>query len=77
MICPNCNGKTAVVDNSHDSSNNVDYRKRKCKSCNYIFYTIEEKVEYDEYVKEVYNRYNRNNYRAKCIAKFNKEKEKK
>jgi transcriptional regulator NrdR family protein len=62
MICPKCKEKTKVIDISHNDSDNEEYRRRKCTACEHIFYTVEYEVEYDEYVREVFNRNNRHNY---------------
>lgn len=65
MTCPKCKGKTKVIDNSHNDSDNEDYRKRKCEACGHIFYTVEYEVEYDEHVKIVYNHNHRQGFYAK------------
>lgn len=45
MICPDCGSKNVgVIDNSGNPETNEIYRKRRCKDCRYIFYTIESEV---------------------------------
>ena len=39
MKCPICGGDVTVVDVRHDCESVG--RKRKCKSCSHIFYTME------------------------------------
>lgn len=39
MICPNCGKKTKVTDTG--TMNKTIYRRRQCKSCNYVFCTEE------------------------------------
>ena len=45
MICPKCNSKTKIVDNSFNEEQNKMYRKHICKECKYIFFTAEFIVE--------------------------------
>lgn len=63
MMCPNCGGKTKVIDNVEvpDKSNNSTsiYRKRMCLDCKIFTYSVETKVEYDEQVRKLWNRYHR------------------
>lgn len=58
MKCPKCGGEIKLLESINTPSNEI-YRKRKCKDCKKIFYTIEFEVEdnkrfMDEY--EVYAR---------------------
>ena len=39
MTCPKCSGDTRVIDSRADS--NRVLRRRKCKECNFRFYTEE------------------------------------
>ena len=57
MTCPVCGERSKVVDNVDC----VDeyYRKRKCTSCGYTFYTVEYETDYNEEVKEMWNKYHR------------------
>ena len=59
MICPKCGGKTGVIDNSSCASSNEEMRKRCCKECGYIFYTVEFIAEYDDYFKKIWWKYHR------------------
>ena len=57
MKCPKCGGEVKLLESINTPSNEI-YRKRKCKDCKKIFYTIEFEVEdnkrfMDEY--EVYD----------------------
>lgn len=45
MICPECEGKTKVID-SRVVEENV-FRKRECKECGKIIYTEETEIEDD------------------------------
>lgn len=45
MKCPKCDGKVGVVETyPYDGA---VYRRRKCKSCGYVFHTMEDIVKYD------------------------------
>jgi transcriptional regulator NrdR family protein len=35
MKCPKCKKDTSVIERRYD------HRRRKCKNCDYVFYTIE------------------------------------
>ena len=48
MTCPECGGKVAVIDISHNTDTNETYRKKKCLDCNHRFQTVEFEVELDE-----------------------------
>ncbi len=39
MLCPNCSGEVGVMDTI--SSQQVNYRSRKCNECGFKFYTTE------------------------------------
>ena len=43
MNCPECDGKTKVVDGG--SYIGIYIRRRRCMSCNKLFYTIEEETD--------------------------------
>lgn len=58
MVCPKCGGKLGVVDNAYDSEGNEIFRRRKCKGCGNITYTVESEIEY-EYIRNVWNQYQR------------------
>ena len=62
MNCPNCGGKVAVIDTTSTPDGEI-YRKRKCRECNYVFYTVEIEVEFDEAVRDAWNRFYRSNSR--------------
>lgn len=47
MICTECGGDVMVTDSARKPDGEV-YRRRKCKGCGRIFYTIEFEVEKDE-----------------------------
>lgn len=44
MTCPNCSGATTVTDTGTGSDEVI--RRRKCKKCGYIFYTVEHEIEH-------------------------------
>lgn len=39
MMCPKCNGRSIVVDVKH--IDNETHRRKRCKYCGHIFYTLE------------------------------------
>lgn len=47
MICPKCYNRTSVVE-TKPTLDNDQIRKRRCKSCGYIFYTIESMTPFDD-----------------------------
>ena len=53
MLCPECNNKTRVIDSR--VVEDVVVRKRKCKNCNYIFYTEEIEVVNSDTLKMFYS----------------------
>lgn len=55
MNCPVCNGETKVVDTRHTPKNET-YRKRKCKKCGDIFFTLEFDVFASDRVIEEWNK---------------------
>ena len=57
MVCPECGGKVHVIDNV--SSDDENYRKRECKECGHIFYTLEFEVEYDTTFKKAWRKNHR------------------
>lgn len=56
MICPICNSKVNVVD-TRPTPNNEIYRKRCCRKCGHVFYTIEFEVKQDEHFKKEWTKY--------------------
>ena len=70
MKCPDCGGEVKVIDSVFNIDQNEILRKRKCKDCDHIFYTIEFEIEYDTNARETwyrYARYSRNNRSIKTI----------
>ena len=53
MKCPKCSNKSTVIDYVKTPENEI-YRKRKCKTCGHIFYTMECDCEKIEFVKLEY-----------------------
>lgn len=53
MICQICGGATQVVDTG--TSDTEIIRRRKCKTCGKIFYTVERKT--DKYAGVLLNSY--------------------
>jgi transcriptional regulator NrdR family protein len=41
MKCRLCGSNSNVTDTRHNEDGDSIYRRRKCSSCGYIFYTIE------------------------------------
>lgn len=60
MQCPKCGGSTKVSDVNFNKDDNERYRRRTCKECGHIFYTVEFVVECDEAFLETYREHNRN-----------------
>lgn len=52
MNCPNCGGKIRVLDVRQDFHDNETYRKKECRDCHYIFFTIEYDVNPDSMIKK-------------------------
>ena len=46
MICPECGGKTRVLDTRFNDEHNEIYRRRTCPICNHIFFTMEFEADY-------------------------------
>ena len=44
MTCPKCNGKLQITDIVHNPKEHETYRLKKCRSCKYIFFTVEYEV---------------------------------
>lgn len=40
-MCPECGGRSNVIDNSYNSKCKELYRKRKCEECGTEFFTVE------------------------------------
>lgn len=53
MTCPECGGKTKVMDTVTISEE--VYRRRKCLSCDKLFYTVEKNVGYQFDVRFKFN----------------------
>lgn len=52
MICPECGGTVGTYETRHEEKENEVYRLRKCKVCEYTFFTIEFQTEVnDEFMK--------------------------
>ncbi len=48
MDCPICNNKSDVIDSVKNPIQKETYRKRKCKKCGNIFYSVEFEAIYDK-----------------------------
>ena len=48
MNCPECNGKTHVLDVRHNIESNETYRKIKCNSCGFEMFSVEFEAEADD-----------------------------
>lgn len=51
MQCPKC-GHTTQVTHLTTNDENEEYRRRRCRWCGHIFYTIEFEVEVNDAFKE-------------------------
>lgn len=43
MTCPVCGGETKVIDSRANTDHVI--RRRRCKACDYCFYTIETELD--------------------------------
>lgn len=61
MLCSICGKDNVyVVDNVFVAPSNIEYRRRKCKDCGNVFYTVESLCEQgDDLVKQEWNKYHR------------------
>lgn len=48
MNCPNCKVKSYVLDAVNNTVEHETYRKRKCRGCGKVFFTLEFEVENDK-----------------------------
>lgn len=66
MKCPKCEcgESTGVLDVRH-APDNEDYRQRKCKACNHIFYTVEFEVEPTESFMKEFSKLHRHQKKEK------------
>lgn len=58
MKCPKCGADVRNIDSVHTENNEI-LRKRICKECDYIFFTMEFECDYDSVFKEAWNRNHR------------------
>ena len=58
MKCPKCSNKSTVIDYVKTPENEI-YRKRKCKTCGHIFYSVEFVAEQDEVFEKEWSKYHR------------------
>lgn len=61
MNCPKCGGEVKVLDNINNTEDNEIYRKRKCKKCGNVFYTVEFEADEDESLRQILVKYRRAN----------------
>ena len=61
MNCPKCGGKVSVLENFNNTEDNEIYRKRKCKKCGNVFYTVEFEADEDESLRQILVKYRRAN----------------
>lgn len=55
MICPECGNKLYIKTSEKNDKTNDIYRKRHCKNCGYITYTIELISDDMDYVRDSLN----------------------
>lgn len=68
MNCPECGGKVVTIDTKHDSDS--IQRKKKCVSCQNIFFTSEiESSDKGRYFKYLSSQYRTKIYRESRIKK--------
>lgn len=62
MNCPKCGKDNILVIDSVDNTDSQErYRKKRCASCQHIFYTTEFEVSYNETLKKEWNKFYRKN----------------
>ena len=62
MICQKCKSQVHTIDVAQNTDTNDIYRKKKCLSCGYTFYTIEKVVKFnDRKFQEKWDKYHRDN----------------
>lgn len=59
MNCPKCAGKILVIDNVKNPDENEIYRKKCCRECGLIFFTVEYEVIENQRFKDDWNKYYR------------------
>lgn len=59
MICSKCGGSVGVTDVNHNVERNETYRRRKCKVCGHVMWSIEFEVDNDENFREQWNAHDR------------------
>ena len=57
MKCPICGNNTKVIDVRHDCESIG--RKRECKTCGHIFYSVEFIAEQDDVFEKEWSKYHR------------------
>lgn len=66
MICPRCNSaKIGVVDTVQNDDDREIYRRRKCRNCGKVLYTIEFEAPYDDQFSEDWTKYYRTTKNSK------------
>lgn len=53
MKCPNCGGKTGVVETIYNPDANEIYRRRRCSECKQIVRTVEFEIEPTKDVRKI------------------------
>lgn len=48
MNCPKCKSRAYVMDVVNNHVNQEAYRKKRCKKCGHVFFTVEFEVENDK-----------------------------
>lgn len=52
MKCPKCGGKLGVIDTFSEGTS--VYRRRKCKECGYLCYSVENIVPYNSEIGSIF-----------------------
>jgi transcriptional regulator NrdR family protein len=55
MNCSHCGGDTCVIITNYNTDTNERYRRRKCKTCGRVIWTIEFEVEFDDAYRNQWN----------------------
>ena len=64
VTCPNCNGNVSVVDVKHIGDET--HRRKKCKACGYVFYTLEIVADDGAEYNVARRDYDNKRYRSTC-----------
>lgn len=77
MICPKCNAKSSIVGSILNAGDNEVYRRRKCRECGHIFYSVEFEVDDNVAYRDYFNKADVKRREAKKQKRKEREQKKK